>query len=136
MGENKLLLLKFTFHVGGKFMELPFRYEGGKVEVRESYEFFASWVDFVEFIRGFHFENVNKVYQQITLGRVDGYDDLRHIYDEKTAEAAMERLTGICFSLNLMVDSVMYVRIVEQIVLHFIGLLRNIELVIEFADMG
>ncbi|PWA38325.1 hypothetical protein CTI12_AA582390 [Artemisia annua] len=46
MGENKLLLLKFRFHVGGKFMELPFRYEGGKVEVRESYEFFASWVDF------------------------------------------------------------------------------------------
>ena len=60
------------------------------MEVYESLEYFSSWDQFVEFIRGFHFENVNKVYQQITLEKVDEYAALRHIYDEKTADAGFE----------------------------------------------
>lgn len=86
MGEQ-VVLFKYTFHVGGNLSFMPFKYEGGRVEIYESFDYFTSWDQFVEFIRSFRFENVKKVYQQQTLGTINVHEDLIHIHDAETAWA-------------------------------------------------
>ncbi|GKE64948.1 hypothetical protein Tco_1519109 [Tanacetum coccineum] len=90
MGEKEVPLFKYTFHVGGNFTSMPFKYVGGKVKVYESLEYFTTWLQFVEFIKSFSFENVKNVYQQVSLESIDNHEALRHIYDEDTVAAALK----------------------------------------------
>ncbi|GKD68757.1 zinc finger, PMZ-type containing protein [Tanacetum coccineum] len=69
---------------------MPFKYVGGKVKVYESLEYFTTWLQFVEFIKSFSFENVKNVYQQVSLESIDNHEALRHIYDEDTIAAALK----------------------------------------------